>query len=359
MVTGLDDAAASSKEASGSLPNVKPNTTPVNPGTPGIAGGSAPATDDGVNRGALANGVEQVSVAIQGGLTTILRMAGGWVGQIIAAIIEIVKVLPDLQEGINAEIEAIFRNLPKIFGESGAESIIEGTALFDVIPEIVGEIIAAFPKFTEMLIQAFPKAFISVMSSVPKIVIEVVKGIAMLIPTLVNDFIPAIIQAGKELMNELGKMLEQLAKDLGIAPDPDKLKQGGKEGAGEGAKIGAIIGAFLGVPMLGAGIGAIAGSQGNRSHGYNYRENYTHFATGGFSTKTGWAYLHEGERIVPPTGASTSTAEANWARASVSPAGGPTIVNNFNGPVYGGDEGLRQLIRHIRVGMRRMNESLS
>ena len=313
-----------------------------------------------INQGELAQNVQNVTSTIQGGLSTVLSTFGGWVGKIIAAIIDIVKVLPDLLKGAPGEVRNMLQKLPEIFGEGAStfikESVIDNS---DILPTIVKGILDALPQTTESLIRAFPKALISAMGVFPRIFVELVKHMGTIIPTFINEMIPAIGDAAKELVNELGKMLEQLAKDLGIAPDPDKLKKGGKEGAGEGAKLGAIIGAVLGVPLLGAGIGALAGSQGNRSHNYNYREDYTHFATGGFSSKTGWAYLHEGERIVPPTGASTSTAEANWSRAGISPAGGPTIVNNFNGPVYGGDEGLRQLIRHIRTGMRRMNESLT
>ncbi|MEE8331647.1 MAG: hypothetical protein V3R84_07725, partial [Acidimicrobiia bacterium] len=237
----------------------------------------------------------------------------GGMGDLVSQGISLAR---DLDTQLEALVDDVFR-LPAEIGSSISRTLTE------VIPGII----TALPDLAIDLLE------------LPFVIAE---GIILGIPEMVKALAGAALDAAGRVIGFLDGAMAFLFGDWWEGAK-DFFK-GIWDGIGnaintimDGAVIQWIIGAFetiwttirdffSGLFDIGGGNGALVGQQGNVL-GTNFRANQGDvqifgvgipgFASGGFATKTGLAMLHEGERVVPASGASTGTAAGMMGRGGI------------------------------------------
>lgn len=235
-------------------------------------------------------------------------------GELIGQGVGMARNLDDTLESLFADVST----LPDDLGSSIRRTMIE----------VQPAIIRAIPDLLEAVIISLPLA--------------IAEGIILGIPELVKALGSAALDAAGRVIGFLDGAMSFLFGDWWEGAK-DFFK-GIWDGIGnaintimDGAVIQWIIGAFetiwttirdffSGLFDIGGGNGALVGQQGNVL-GTNFRGNQGDvqifgvgipgFASGGFATKTGLAMLHEGERVVPASGASTGTAAGMMGRGGI------------------------------------------
>lgn len=238
----------------------------------------------------------------------------GGMGDLISQGISIARDIDNQLEAIVADVFS----LPDEIGSSLRRTWIE------VIPNIIRDI---------------PELLVDVLVGLP---VAIAEGIVLGLPEAVRAIGDAVVDAAGRVIGFLDGAMSFLFGDWWeTAKD---FFKGIWDGIGsaintimDGAVVQWIIGAFdtiwstvrdffVGLFDIGGGNGALVGQQGNVL-GTNFRGNQGDvqifgvgipgFASGGFATKTGLAMLHEGERVVPASGASTGTAAGMMGRGGI------------------------------------------
>lgn len=256
--------------------------------------------------------------------------AAGPMGALIAAIVSAVQNFGSIGDAFNdftISFNESLGKLPETLGknlgkwlETGTQSVIDLPVKFiqglaDALPDIIGGILNSIPKMLASLIKS--------------IFVELPKAIGSLLTTLFtkdlweglwNGFKEAMIEAWESLFGKSSAKGQGALNQGGLL---DNWFVGSKERqAGEKSTFmnrGGIFDAILGgVDENWWGLGGKGKQKG--------------FATGGYVPRTGSYLLHQGERIVPPTGASTGTMESasgfgrSGGGASVTSQGGDFVI---------------------------------
>ena len=193
---------------------------------------------------------------------------------IVVAIEELVRAIPSLVEGILVAlpdiISALIRAIPEIVG-----------ALVEIIPQLIAAIIRAIPEIIRLVITMIPEIIFMLIRLVPEIIIALIRGI----PDMVLAFKEAIADKlfNKEWWKSIGKefklMWEEFVQGLKDALNPTK----------------------------------------NRTEGY---QSGTPFVP-----RTGLAYLHKGEAIIPAESNPWNSASPKSAVSGSGAGGGQTNIS--------------------------------
>jgi hypothetical protein len=204
----------------------------------------------------------------------------------------------DFTIGFNQAIghlpETLGQNLGKWI-ETGTSSAIEMvpdliSGLAENLPEILGGILDSIPKMTGALLKA-------VFVEIPKAIVELVKTLfsAELWEGLWKGFKDAMVEAWHDLFGNPNSTDKGAFNQGGIF---DRMFVGKQErAAGETSTFFNKGGLF---DALWGGVNENWWGLGKKGRAYD---------TGGYVNQTGMALVHQGERIIPASGASTGTAE--------------------------------------------------
>ena len=198
------------------------------------------------------------------------------------------------------------------------------TTLSDLGAKNPKEIAKQFQSFFKNIVRALVKVIPELLTTLPEILARnipfLVEGIIKALPRIVEAFVIKLpIAFAKGLAQWFVSALKKIKEAFSLSPG--RVFEGGEAGkkARGGLLKGAAAGAAVGsvVPGVGTAAGAIAGALvglfGSKQ-------------TGGFVQSTGFQYLHAGERVVPPTGATTSS----MMQAAGNIGGGQTINIHTN-----------------------------
>lgn len=282
------------------------------------------ANQSATNLGVASSTIRAGRSLMAGDIGGTVGMIGGPAGAAVGAGISGLQTLGTqgasgvagaLRENAMAIVAGI-RELPKL--------------ITDVLPGLLADVI---PALVAAVIEALPKLIVAQYEILGKL--------------LVTSFKLAFQQLPEQIAEGLTRALFKLFQDLKEAiTNPIRLNGGGLgKTLGTGARIGAGI-ATLGLSEL-----AIAGFRGVR----NAVRNQRGYASGArFVEEEGWARIHRGERIVPNSGVQD-------AATSRTMGGGGGLTVHFNGPVFGGQQGVRELVREINkvTGARGLREAVT
>ena len=209
-------------------------------------------------------------------------MAGAVAGPVGAAVSQSVDLLVQLgQTGAKGVVD----NLNKF----GTDLIAGLEALPELMSRVIPDFVAVFiPELIEALIRAAPEMFMANMRSS----FDMIKFAIWDLPVTLAERIGEVVADWWERASEFFQNLFTLQwREAGII-DPDKTM-------GDRAKTTGRV--ALGVATLGISELAI-------KMGQAFKDG-AGMATGGFVDRTGIALVHQGERVVPASGASTQTAK--------------------------------------------------
>lgn len=276
--------------------------------------------------GQLRTGAGAAGSFLSGDLAGLAGMAGGPVGSVAAMAIPLLQQLGDV--GAAGVKDAIAENARSII--AGIRELPE--LISEVIPDLVAEIV---PEFVTALLE-----------SLPELIAAQYKLVANLIILQFVRLPQAIAQAFTEAFIKLWENIRSFFSDLFTVEKGEVGRTAGK--AAKGAlRVGAAVATF---GLSEVGLAVLRGvDNGLENSG---RKGLPGFATGGHVTHDGVYRLHRNEYVVPANGAAPSGAFGR--------GGGGVGGINFFGPVYGGHEGKRELIRELRqmLGAGGLGESL-
>ena len=179
------------------------------------------------------------------------------------------------------------------------QAFLDGFIIFitDTLPELLAEVI---PKF--------------IAEGVPALITGLIEAMPAIGKALFIEMPIAIIKAIGVWWHDAWEEIKIFFKSLGglFGEGDDKAAEWGKAGAG--AAAGAAAGSII--PGVGTALGGIVGFLAGAA-----------MQTGGYVNRTGSYLLHQGERVVPSSGASTGTAESGLAAFA---GGGTNVTINTN-----------------------------
>lgn len=236
-------------------------------------------------------------------------------------LVRVFEELPaKIAEGFAGALSDPGSALASSLGPSGAIL----TTLSDLGAKNPKEIAKQFRSFFKNIVRALVKVIPELLTTLPEILAQnipvLIVGIIKALPRIVEAFVIKMpIAFAKGLAQWFVSALKKIKEAFSLSPG--RVFEGGEAGkkARGGLLKGAATGAAIGsvVPGVGTAAGAIAGALvglfGSKQ-------------TGGFVQSTGFQYLHAGERVVPPTGASTSS----MMQAAGNIGGGQTINIHTN-----------------------------
>lgn len=176
------------------------------------------------------------------------------------------------------------------------------------------------PEGVRAQLEGFTDAVIAGLEALPEILSEVIPDF---VESLISELIPALIEAAPELFRALNVELPIAIAKAIVEGLRDLF--GGLLGGGDGGAGGAL------------GRTALAIGTGGLSEVFRGR-----FQSGGFVDRTGLALVHQGERIVPNTGAATASAMGG--------GGGRSTSINVQGSIYGVDDLISVLDGRLGFG---------
>tara|TARA_R110002012_G_scaffold16648_1_gene63921 strand:+ start:567 stop:2642 length:2076 start_codon:yes stop_codon:yes gene_type:complete len=198
------------------------------------------------------------------------------------------------------------------------------TTLSDLGAKNPKEIAKQFRSFFRNIVRALVKVIPELLATLPEILARnipfLIEGIIKALPRIVEAFViklPIAFAKGlaRWFVSALKKIKRAFGLDAGRLTERSERGRRARVGLGGGAAAGAAAGSLLGPVGTAAGaiVGSVIGLLGSKQ-------------TGGFVQSTGFQYLHAGERVVPPTGASTSS----MMQAAGNIGGGQTINIHTN-----------------------------
>jgi len=228
----------------------------------------------------LIDGVVKFIPEIAAFLPKLVTMVMGMLPDILTSLLDAsVVLIQELVRAIPLLVEGLLVALPDII-----------TSLVQAIPEIIGALIEAIPQLIAALIRAIPEIIRLVIRLVPELVMMVIR----LIPEIIRGFIngiPAIVQAfkdgivdklfNKEWWKSIGENLRGLWKDF-VADLKDAFKPGRRDSYQSGTP---------------------------------------------FVPRTGLAYLHKGEAVIPAESNPWNSAAPKSAVGGAQNGGGETNIS--------------------------------
>ena len=257
---------------------------------------AAQAIAEKATRDAIVASLDGVSTGLATGIAGLKATQGGLIVGLIKSVGGALEFVADLRENVRGMLKSVF-SLPMRIGAS-----IDG-----ILTKLIPRFLERLPHLIWSGVLASGAILRGVIEAVPKMIAGFVKGIANAIADIFKFF-----KGGEDrnvLTGDTGKVLcTSFAKGrfslFGLFNDDDKADGG-------------------------------AGLFGDDRRKRRGRSRLT----GGYIADTGSYLLHAGERVVPPTGASTS------AMSAAMRGGGGNITLNL-GTVIGMD--ARELARHLR-----------
>lgn len=184
-------------------------------------------------------------------------------------------------------------------------------AALDALPEIIGRVLP------EAFVEAVPALIEALIEALPELLIAQAKAIATLIKAQFVDFPRAFAESITTLFLDAWDVVKQFFADLFSG----RFRRAfGGDGEGGGVKKAIGTGARFGAALLTFGMSEIALAVGRGVK--NAVENRS-YDRGDYVDRTGLAMVHQGERIIRPTGAAS---EGTFGAAQRSMMGGGTVV---------------------------------
>ena len=304
----------------------------------------------------FANAIESANAAL-GSVDSLLRSVNFFgLGDLAATVIAVAR-------DIDTTIESLLNEVLSIPNEIGSS-----------IERLLREVIPSF-------IRAIPDLIVDILVDLP---LAIARGIFLGIPAIIEAVALAVFDIVKTLLDIGGAVVGAVDSIMGFLLGPwwETIKEFFGKAFGkigdffsnilDGAVVqwfvqgfqaiwGEIRDFFAGLLEIGGGNGLLVGQEGNVL-GTNLRRNQGDvkvfgvnvpgFESGGFSTRTGLALLHEGERVVPKTGANTGSAGRGMGGISIG-----TVNVKANNPreflreleTFLGDFGTGETFRAFKV----------
>ena len=252
-----------------------------------------------------------------------LSSAGVW-GGLIAAIVELVGNLQSVGDAFDEFTRNVFDSIGDIgntIGDNIERWLTDGTeAVLTSIPKLISGILENLDNIIAGIIGSIGAALEVLFGDVPGMLLDIAE--MLLSVEFWAGLIGAIVMA---IWDAITGVVEAIVDSIA-----DALLH--------------LFGDLLGVDENGKKKATIFEGEWWEQAGEDVSEAFG-FATGGYVDRTGLALVHEGERVIPPTGAGTGTATAN-ARGSR----GSGITINVTGGVIDpsfADYLVRELNRHL------------
>lgn len=158
--------------------------------------------------GLAAGAVNQANDALSGGLTGILEAFGGPLGSLVAAVLGLLKNLPDLAAGLMGEVIALVTDLPNQLGN----------LLGVVLPNIIAY---GIPQLITGFVTLIPRLVLGIIGAIPALVGAMVNLIPQLLADLVIELkgLFSYVFGGqffREMGEAVGAAVQQLVASLNV-----------------------------------------------------------------------------------------------------------------------------------------------
>jgi hypothetical protein len=242
----------------------------------------------------------------------------------------------------------------KMLGDKGAQGMIDEikqairdhantvTSVLRELPTLMTELI---PQIVKMLPQLLSDLIVALVEAIPALLKAQAELLGQYIVLQLYELPRIFAEAFTRALIEFWNNIKAAIKEFFESPFK-RDREAGDKGMPKGLEVLLRITAGIltgGLSEVGLGVfrgvrDAFDGQGGGGGGGRKNNSKLRGFATGGYVPSTRAYMLHEGERVVPPTGAGTQTAMRGM--------GGSGPVINV-GPVLGGPAGAHDLIRFL------------